>query len=159
VEIGAGYSLDRASAGGPHQYGFALDTYDCSKPLVLDPAVFVYAGYIGGSGDDYGIGIAVDSSGSAYVTGATSSEATFPVTVGPDLTYNGNGDAFVAKIASIATPTPTPTATPTPTSTPTATRTPTPTISATVPTLSGWALALLGVALAALGYLLTRSNR
>jgi hypothetical protein len=41
----------------------------------------------------------VDSSG-AYVTGSTSStEATFPVTVGPDLTYNGGGvDAFVVKI-------------------------------------------------------------
>ena len=37
-----------------------------------------------------GYGIAVDSSGNAYVTGYTAStEATFPVTVGPDLTYNG----------------------------------------------------------------------
>ena len=37
-----------------------------------------------------GFGIAVDGAGDAYVTGYTSStEATFPVTVGPDLTYNG----------------------------------------------------------------------
>ena len=51
----------------------------------------VYCGYIGGSGDDYGdYGIAVDGAGNAYVTGDTSStEATFPVTAGPDLTYNG----------------------------------------------------------------------
>ena len=41
------------------------------------------------------------AAGNAYVVGdTTSSEATFPVTVGPDLTYNGGtfGAAFVAKI-------------------------------------------------------------
>jgi hypothetical protein len=43
----------------------------------------------------------VDSSGNAYVTGkAFSNETTFPVTVGPDLTYNGFYDVFVAKIES-----------------------------------------------------------
>ena len=59
----------------------------------------VYAGYIGGSNRDQGYGIAVDSTGNAYVTGGTgSSEASFPVTVGPDLTFNGGTDAFVAKV-------------------------------------------------------------
>ena len=63
----------------------------------------VYAGYIGGSSFDTGSGIAVDQAGNAYVTGSTgSTEASFPVTVGPDLTFNGSGDAFVAKIASPA---------------------------------------------------------
>ncbi|NPV08180.1 MAG: hypothetical protein HPY83_09500 [Anaerolineae bacterium] len=61
-----------------------------------------YCGYIGGalrdaySGD---LGIAVDSHGAAYVTGVTeSTEASFPVLVGPDLTHNGGADAFVAKV-------------------------------------------------------------
>jgi hypothetical protein len=99
VEIKAAYSLDRRSAGGPHRYGFALASYDRARPLVLDPAVLVYAGYIGGSGDDEARGIAVDSSGNAYVTGYTNStQATFPVTVGPKLTSNGGYDAFVAKV-------------------------------------------------------------
>jgi len=41
----------------------------------------------------------VDSSGNAYVTGHTaSSEATFPVKSGPDVTHNGGSDAFVVKI-------------------------------------------------------------
>jgi PKD repeat protein len=63
-----------------------------------------YAGYLGGAGDDYGEGIAVDGAGNAYVTGDTTSDETagaFPVTGGPDLTYNGGtsyGDAFVAKV-------------------------------------------------------------
>jgi Beta-propeller repeat len=107
VEVSSEYSLDRASADGPLGYGFALGSYDHSKPLVLDPAVFVYCGYIGGGGfgvGDAGQGIAVDSSGNAYVTGYTySSEATFPVTVGPDLTYNGGTDAFVAKVKADGT--------------------------------------------------------
>src|SRR6266511_1591211 len=64
----------------------------------------VYCGYIGGSGDDYGYGVAVDGLGNAYVTGqTTSTEATFPVTVGPDLTANGQNDAFVAKVNAAGT--------------------------------------------------------
>jgi hypothetical protein len=59
----------------------------------------VYCGYIGGAEDDWGSGIAVDASGSAYMVGTTtSSEGTFLVAVGPDLTYNGSNDAFVAKV-------------------------------------------------------------
>jgi len=57
----------------------------------------VYAGFLGGSGDDLGYGIAVDSSGNAYVTGETNS-SDFPAVVGPDLSFNGYWDAFVAKV-------------------------------------------------------------
>jgi hypothetical protein len=64
----------------------------------------VYAGYIGGSGDDLGRGIAVDGSGNAYVTGVTSSsERSFPVLVGPDRTFNGIEDAFVTKVNTAGT--------------------------------------------------------
>ena len=44
------------------------------------------------------------SLGNAYVTGETSSDQTsFPVTIGPDLTFNGTIDAFVAKIDAAGT--------------------------------------------------------
>ncbi|MBI3358542.1 MAG: hypothetical protein HY037_02990, partial [Nitrospirae bacterium] len=59
----------------------------------------------------------MDNSGNAYVTGYTSStDGTFPVTAGPDITHNGNSDAFVAKISNAA-PLPPPAAN-TPPSTP-----------------------------------------
>jgi hypothetical protein len=44
-----------------------------------------------------GWGIAVDSSGNAYVTGLTLS-SDFPAVVGPDTSFNDDGDAFVAKV-------------------------------------------------------------
>jgi hypothetical protein len=65
----------------------------------------VYCGYIGGSYDEEALAIAVDPSGNAYVGGWTeSSEQTFPVTVGPFLSFKGTApfpmsDAFVAKVA------------------------------------------------------------
>jgi hypothetical protein len=88
-----------------HVYGFTVGAYDPSRTLVLDPAMLIYCGYIGGSGFDSGTAIAVDSAGNAYVTGFTeSTEATFPVAVGPDRTYNGGrSDAFVAKINAAGT--------------------------------------------------------
>ena len=98
------YALDRAtSASGDTSavFGFEVGDYDRSRPLVIDPTVLVYCGYIGGTSDDEGFAIAVDGAGAAYVTGRTrSAEASFPVRGGPDLTYDGgNYDAFVAKVA------------------------------------------------------------
>jgi len=93
---------------GAGEIAFRVGDYDRSTPLVLDPALLVYCGYIGGSSDDQGIAIAVDAFGSAYVVGHTmSDETTFPVRVGPDLSYNGasqsGGDAFVAKVNASGT--------------------------------------------------------
>lgn len=89
-----------------HVFKFEVGEYDKRLPLVLDPAILVYCGYIGGSGGEKGSGIAVDTEGNAYIIGDTSSsEVTFPVTVGPDL--NGHGefpaDAFVAKVKADGT--------------------------------------------------------
>ncbi len=84
-----------------HVYRFAVGEYDQRRPLVLDPAFIIYCGYIGGLDWDAGYGRAVDGSGNAYVTGYTDSDqASFPVIYGPDLSYNGAYDAFVAKVSA-----------------------------------------------------------
>jgi hypothetical protein len=57
----------------------------------------VYSTYLGGTGYDWGAGIAVDGSGNAYAAGYTSS-GDFP-TVSPVQTgFNGLYDAFVSKL-------------------------------------------------------------
>jgi len=60
-----------------------------------------YSTYLGGSGSESGngAGIAVDGSGSAYVTGYTTS-TNFPTKNVYQATYAGNGDAFVTKLSS-----------------------------------------------------------
>jgi len=56
---------------------------------IAPDGAIVYCGFIGGFLDDFGFDIAVGSDGSAYVGGQTeSSERSFPVTLGPDLTFN-----------------------------------------------------------------------
>jgi len=66
----------------------------------LSPAgQIVYATYLGGAGADAGLGIAVDSAGSAYVVGSTNSQ-NFPVTAGAVQSHlAGNTDVFVAKLS------------------------------------------------------------
>ena len=91
VEVAAAFELEPgAEPGGRQGYRFRLGAHDPERELVVDPVTLVYCGYIGGCMQDMGYGIAVDIAGNAYVTGNTySTEATFPVTVGPDLTFNG----------------------------------------------------------------------
>ncbi|MEN6311871.1 MAG: SBBP repeat-containing protein, partial [Acidobacteriota bacterium] len=111
-EVPAGDKSDRdtdLSAGlcpETRSYGFEVGAYDPSLPLVIDPATVIYCGFLGGSANDRAAGIAIDSSGNAYVSGWTVSPYDFPVTVGPDLLFNGTtavADAFVAKVNAAGT--------------------------------------------------------
>jgi hypothetical protein len=97
----------RAVAGrfvlrGRDQVGFEVGQYDRSLPLVIDP-VLVYATYFGGDGDEGTAGIAVDSSGSVYVTGSFVTSPGFPVTPNAfqktQNSANGNGEVFITKFS------------------------------------------------------------
>ncbi|HYI98012.1 MAG TPA: SBBP repeat-containing protein [Bryobacteraceae bacterium] len=69
----------------------------------LDPtgSRVIYSTYVGGSGDDGANGIAVDSSGAAYITGFTRS-GNFPVSsnAGQRSYAGGVSDVFVAKLSA-----------------------------------------------------------
>ncbi|HEY6212241.1 MAG TPA: SBBP repeat-containing protein [Vicinamibacterales bacterium] len=90
--ISSHYSLNDAG------YGFEIDRYDSTQPLVIDPGL-VYSTFIGGFAA--GAAIAVDSAGNAYITGQTSS-MDFPTTTGAfDTSFNGGfnlDDAFITKL-------------------------------------------------------------
>jgi hypothetical protein len=95
--------------GSPRPCFHAFVTKLNSTGTALD-----YSTYLGGNGDDAGIGIAVDETGAAYVTGATNS-TNFPTTTGAAQTSFGGGtcgnlsspfdcpDAFLAKLDPLGT--------------------------------------------------------
>ncbi|HWB99883.1 MAG TPA: SBBP repeat-containing protein, partial [Bryobacteraceae bacterium] len=93
---------------GTHSYTTCNDAFVAK----LDSGgTLLYATYLGGGSEDRALGLAVDSAGSAYLTGATYSKD-FPVTAGAiQKTYGGpepvagwppltatSGDAFVVKL-------------------------------------------------------------
>jgi Ca2+-binding RTX toxin-like protein len=76
--------------------GIRLGSYDHSHSLFIDPTLD-YSTFLGGLGTDTAYGIAVDSAGSAYVTGTTS-WVDFPTTPGAfQTTSNGGYHTFVTK--------------------------------------------------------------
>jgi Beta-propeller repeat len=87
---------------GGNQVGFAVEDYDASRPLVIDP-VIDFSTFFGGVGSDEGFAIAVDNQSNAYVTGATYSN-NFN-TFAPLQTINRGGkfDAYVTKINAAGT--------------------------------------------------------
>jgi hypothetical protein len=106
---GSAYVTGVAQFGGfPTTLGAYDRTYNGGNSDVFvtkftpDGTALAYSTYIGGASDvEEGFGIAVDASGSAYITGYTESND-FPTTAGAyDTTYNGGnfqGDAFVSKL-------------------------------------------------------------
>jgi len=67
--------------------------------MKLDPSgtQIVYSTYLGGAGEDRAFRIAVDSTGSVYVTGDTDSN-NFPLANAVQRSRGGGADAFVAKL-------------------------------------------------------------
>jgi uncharacterized repeat protein (TIGR01451 family) len=87
----------RYTLKGGRRIGFEIGKYDKNRELVIDP-VLTYSTYLGGTSNDYGRSIAIDSAGNAYVAGHTYS-FNFPVTInGYSTTYANGYDVFVTKL-------------------------------------------------------------
>ncbi len=84
---------------GDKTFGFAVEPYEPTHDLVIDP-ILVYSTYLGGSGDDFATGIAVDKTGAAYVVGHTSS-TNFPLKGSFQNKNNGKSDVFVTKFSPL----------------------------------------------------------
>jgi hypothetical protein len=99
-----GHTFSSPAQGFPVSVGPEL-TYDGDRDMFVakvasNGAALAYCGYIGGSRPEDAGGIAVDGDGCAYVSGGTDSSEVegFPAVGGPDLSHNGDRDAFVAKV-------------------------------------------------------------
>lgn len=100
----AGYTF---SSNFPTQNAFQSTLSGPSDAFVaeIDPGTssLVFSTYLGGSSSDSAQAMTLDSTGSIYLAGSTSSN-NFPGTSGgAQATYEGQGDAFVAKLAPGAT--------------------------------------------------------
>jgi hypothetical protein len=111
-----GTDIAADSAGNAYVTGFTSSTnFPTKNPLQpasgggadafvakINPtgSALIYSTYLGGSGDDFGNGIAADSVGNAYIAGSASS-TDFPTMNPLQPTQGGSGDAFVAKINPI----------------------------------------------------------
>ena len=83
---------------GDQQVSFALGEYNPAYTLTIDPTL-TWTTFLGGSGDEWGLAIAVDDSGNVYVGGRSNATWGSPVRA-----YSPGGpwglDAFAAKLAS-----------------------------------------------------------
>jgi Beta-propeller repeat len=94
-------STNYPGTAGGYQPTHAGGTYDVFVAKFNSGWNLVYSTYLGGTGNDFGYGIAVDSTGNIYITGYTAS-TNFPTTPGAYQTANAGGaaDGSVTKFDS-----------------------------------------------------------
>ncbi|WP_155892100.1 SBBP repeat-containing protein [Conexibacter woesei] len=96
---------DLATTPGAYQPAHAGSASDGNSDVVvekLNPSgtAVLYATYLGTSGFDYDVGLAVDAAGNAYISGTTNATTGFPTTSGAlQTTYGGSyADGYITKL-------------------------------------------------------------
>ncbi|MBI4446103.1 MAG: SBBP repeat-containing protein [Acidobacteria bacterium] len=113
VDVGTGIAID--SSGNMYVTGYtsssdfpvagSLQAISASPDALVTKinaqgTALVYSTYLGGNGRDEALGIAVDSSGNAFITGYTLS-TNFPISNAfQNANKGGRGDAFIARLNS-----------------------------------------------------------
>jgi len=86
---------------GKDEFGFEVEAYDRSQPLVIDP-ILTYSTYLANAAVDI-TGLTTDAEGNTFVTGLTFSSG-FPVTTGaPCNSCPNDADVFVTKMNATGT--------------------------------------------------------
>jgi len=94
------FSSDFPTTAGAYDTSWNNSADAFVTKLATSGSSLVESTFLGGTNDDFGVGIALDVNRDAYVVGYTYSND-FPTTVGAyDTTWNGNADAFVTKLTS-----------------------------------------------------------
>ena len=95
-------SHDFPTTTGAVQVAYGGGQFDAFvAKLKADGSGLEYSTYVGGNDYDMAVGLAVDESGNAYITGATSSRSSFPLTPGAYSTQPGIcclGEGFLTKL-------------------------------------------------------------
>ncbi|NYB25879.1 MAG: chitobiase/beta-hexosaminidase C-terminal domain-containing protein [Methanobacteriaceae archaeon] len=108
-------STNFPTTAGAYQTIYGGGSYDTFVSKFSSNGTLAYSTYLGGTEDDEGFDVAVNSDSNMYITGFTAS-TNFPTTAGAyQTTYGGNSDAFLVKISipDVDTTAPTVTASPT----------------------------------------------
>lgn len=101
-EVAVDYRVNRShSKINDQSVGLTIGDYDHSQPLIIDP-VLSYSTFLGGGAETLGTSIAVDSSGSAYVTGYTDA-LDFPLMGSFQPSNNGGTAGFITKLNAAGT--------------------------------------------------------
>jgi hypothetical protein len=88
-------SNDFPTPGGAKPVGRA----GCSVSKITPSGALAWTGYLGGTHDDWGDSVALDSTGNVWVTGQTNSPD-FPMPGGFQTSLNGQFDSFVAEFSA-----------------------------------------------------------
>ena len=79
---------------------FQLGSYNENEVLIIDPVVRQWGTYYGGTGQDYGLSCATDTSGNIYLAGITRSTSGIATTGAHQTNHGGYRDAFLVKFNS-----------------------------------------------------------